>query len=202
MQMRQSAATIITVIATLSCAQTPAPQTSYFPPHTLSQNMPSDKFVTGWYSQQLAALKEPSLWRPIHETNDEEYRFLWLRTFHHPIAVRLAISPSGEGTLITKIADGAGGYKPGKLITDTTTHLDKVQLDRFREKIIHDNFWNLPAEGTQGGMDGSEWIIEGQRHGNYHVVSRWTPSSGEVFDLGNALAIEMAKIDIPKSEFY
>ena len=45
---------------------------------------------------------------------------MWLRSFHHPVAVRLDIMSDGTGKLTVKIANGAAGYKPGKLVENTS----------------------------------------------------------------------------------
>ena len=46
-----------------------------------------DSFVNSWYSKMLFALQEPVL--KNYNGDKEIYRFTWLRTFNHPISVRL-----------------------------------------------------------------------------------------------------------------
>ena len=46
-----------------------------------------DTFVNQWYSKMLFSLKEPVL--SNYQGQKEIYRFTWLRTFHHPISVKL-----------------------------------------------------------------------------------------------------------------
>jgi hypothetical protein len=77
---------------------------------------------------------EPSLLDVSRQDSTVEiYRFLWLRSFHHPIAVRLSVRKDGSALLISKETDGKGGYKPGKLIRKTTALLPTEQTERFRE---------------------------------------------------------------------
>ena len=45
----------------------------------------------------------------------ESYRFLWLRTFHKPIAVRVW-SADSRYYLVVKELSGQGGYEPGRII--------------------------------------------------------------------------------------
>ena len=52
------------------------------------------------------------------------------------------------------------------------------------------------------GTDGSQWIIEGVKKGQYHVVDRWMPKDGMVRELGLLLALDFAKLNIPKNEIY
>ncbi len=149
----------------------------------------------------LEALQEPSLWLSASSAN-EAYRFLWLRTDHHPISVRLEVLANGTGAVTTKISDGRGGYAPGNLTENKNTILTKDQVNSFLGRVNLDKFWSLPSEGKADGLDGSEWIVEAKRKGRYHIVSRWTPTKGPIHDLGVALVIELAKIDIPEQEFY
>lgn len=42
--------------------------------------------VATWYSSQLCALNEPLI---FDQKSGTIYRFTWLRTFHHPVAIRI-----------------------------------------------------------------------------------------------------------------
>ncbi len=178
---------------------TPAAFGQYFPMSSLGK--PVGQYE--WYSAQLSALGEPSLFSLAGDSTAEAYRFTWLRSFHHPIAVRLTPKPDGTGVLTVKIASGAGGFRPGLLSQNTSLPLTQEQTQRFRLRLQQLKFWSLPNPVNDGkGTDGSEWIIEGVRKGRYHVVDRWTPTSGPVRELGEMLAFEMAKLTIPKNELY
>ncbi len=137
------------------------------------QNSP-DSIVKSWFSQMLFALKEPNL--KNYNGNKEIYRFTWLRTFHHPISVR--IEKQGEIVKVfTKVCNGAGGYEPGKLIQNTTHSIKKDDYKKLLDKLSSFDFWNTQNEKSDViGTDGSEWIIEAVKDNKYHVVSRWTPT--------------------------
>ncbi|HEY6376983.1 MAG TPA: hypothetical protein VIX90_15800 [Edaphobacter sp.] len=156
-----------------------------------------------WYSSQLRALEEPSLYSLSKSTSVESYRFLWLRTFHHPIAIRLDPNPDGTSTLIVKVASGAAGFRPGVLGEQRSQLVSKEQTQAFLKRVSELRFWDAPNPvNDQRGTDGSQWIIEGVRAGRYHVVDRWTPSKGVVRELGMMLAFDLAKMDISKDEIY
>ena len=36
-------------------------------------------------------------------------------------------------------------------------------------------FWELPESGGHAGFDGADWLVEGNREGRYHRVTRWSP---------------------------
>jgi len=148
-------------------------------------NLKLDSFKSRWYSEQLTALKEPSLFESKQDGTVQSYRFLWLRTFHHPVAIRVLIHADGSGTLVMKMADGAGGYKPGSLIVDKTESLSADRVKKFSEEVQRLGYWTLPERDTNGeGVDGSQWVIEGVHHGTYHLVDRWSPENGPVRELG------------------
>jgi hypothetical protein len=90
----------------------------YFPKGAFAHGQGDGDFVVGWYSSQLRAMKEPSLSTASPSEQATTYRFTWLRTFHHPLVARFVLDGSGAGTLYVKMADGAGGYQPGKVIVD------------------------------------------------------------------------------------
>jgi hypothetical protein len=136
-------------------------------------------------------------------SSSESYRFLWLRTFHHPIAVRLETRPNGTSLLIIKIASGEGGYNPGVLSENNSRLLTKEETTAFLSKVNEVGFWNAPNPVSEDtGEDGSQWIIEGSKGGRYHVVDRWSPTNGVCRQLGILLAFDLAKIAVPKKEIY
>jgi hypothetical protein len=143
-----------------------------------------DSIRSQWYSEQLTALKEPSLFESKQDGTVQSYRFLWLRTFNHPVAVRVLIHSDGSGTLVTKMADGRGGYEPGNLIVAKIEPLPVDRVKRFSEEAQRLGYWTLPGREIKVGLDGSQWVIEGVRGGTYHLVDRWSPENGPVRKLG------------------
>jgi hypothetical protein len=175
----------------------------YFPVGALSSFEQSDKGRARWYSAQLKALDEPSLLETSKNSALQAYRFVWLRTFHHPVVVRLDVMSDGSGILTVKITNGAGGYEPGKLIENTSVPVTRKQTEEFLKRVNSLGFWELPSfDESHSGFDGSRWIIEGVKDGKYHVADRWTPGKGSVHDLGAMLAFTLARLKIPKDQLY
>lgn len=161
-----------------------------------------DDFKARWYSAQLRALKEPSLSVLAHQPNAESYRFLWLRTFRHPVAIRIRLRADGHWILVTKMASGAGGYGPGTLTTNTSRELTAQEVRDFLSRVEKVEFWSAPNPvNDQTGTDGSQWIIEGVKGGAYHVVDRWMPKSGPTRELGMYL-VNLAALHTPPKEVY
>jgi hypothetical protein len=167
-------------------------------------NVPIDDFKAKWYSTQLRALKEPSFFILAKNPASNSYRFLWLRTFHHPVAIRVDHQQSNDSWILTvKVASGAGGYSPGTITTNTSRKLTAQEAESLVSKVESGGFWNAPDPVDEPtGEDGSQWIIEGAKAGHYHVVDRWMPKNGPAHDLGLFFAFDLAKLSIPKSDIY
>lgn len=155
--------------------------------------------VNTWYSEMLFALKEPIL--KNYQGNKEIYRFTWLRSFNHPVSIRL----EKQGDLIklfTKVSNGAGGYVPGDLILDKVTDVTLQEYYILLEKIEETKFWTLPTDKVDASSDGSEWIIEVAKNNRYHLVARRSPFGeryGNFRIIGEYL-ISLAKLDKKETE--
>ena len=153
-----------------------------------------DTFLVNWYSEQLFALKEPLLFNK--KMNKEVYRFTWLRTFHHPIAIRIE-KENGVNKLYWKECDGAGGYEPGNLITDKSKVISKLDWDVFHNKLSRLDFWNCGIGTGLVGTDGSFWILEGATPDRYYVISEWEGKMDCCLYL-----LKLTDLKIPDKEIY
>jgi hypothetical protein len=151
----------------------------YFPKEVFgdSKKDPMKDFSALWYAAHLRAMHEPSLLQTPKDKSAVVYRFLWLRTFHHPIVIRLNIRPDGTGFLTGKATNRTGGYDPGKLTWNESREMSQKDVQKFLTLLNKAEFWKLPAEISEGGNDGAEWIMEGLEKGSYHVTDRWSPSN-------------------------
>ena len=161
-----------------------------------------DTFVNSWYSQMLFALEEPVL--KDYNGSKEIYRFTWLRSFNHPVVIR--VEKQGEIVLLfSKVSAGAGGYDPGKIIFDTTLRLTQKHIDTINLRLDNARFWTLQTETkNENGSDGSEWIIEAFKNNIYHMVVRWTPTNKMAFrSIGEYLiSISQIKDETGENDFY
>lgn len=151
-------------------------KSGYFPKNIFDKRDRLDDFVNDWYETHLKAMDEKPL-----ITNDnagsEIYRFLWLRSFHHPVSIRVEINVNGP-MLHFKELGGAGGYEPGKPIKNISKKITQTEWCGFINKLKIARYWTMfPMHKTQG-LDGAEWVLEGVKDGRYHLVSRWSPNNG------------------------
>lgn len=147
---------------------------SYFPSGAFSADKYFGERKAEEYPKFLAAMNEPSVLH-LPECAEEAYRFLWLRTFHAPVAVRVWRS-GNRSFLAAKQLSGKSGYGIGQLIVEKLSPLDESEWLVFTGLVNQTSFWTVPTEGEMlRGHDGAEWLLEGAKNGKYHVVDRWSP---------------------------
>lgn len=199
---RQAAIETIKSERVIDCSVVPKDSnTLYFPTTKLSSNTIAklSKLNNEWYSKMLFALHEPLIFQS--KDTAEVYRFLWLRSKHNPISIRIQeVYPKTMLTL--KILGGTGGFVTGKLVRDTSFYISKNEWNIFKSKVTQIDFWNLSQTEIVDGKDGSEWVLEALNEGIYHFVDRWSPSetrNKDFMDLCEYL-ISLSKIELEESE--
>jgi hypothetical protein len=172
------------VIATLAIFQPvgASAESAYFPGQAKTD---FDAAVERGNAHLLKQLREPSLC--CNKSMIHTYRFTWLRTFDHPVVIRLAERPNKSWQLTVKVADGQSGFVFDnlELIQNDSKTVTPAQVS---EILAHFNlsapFWRMPKKGKKLVSDGSTWIVEGRSGLDYHYVSRRSPKSGEVHKIG------------------
>ncbi len=156
-------------------------------------------FIDGgfdWYGTFLAAMQEPSLLDSV-ESDREIYRFLWLRTFDPPMAIRVEHTITETKLVFTEMS-GRGGYSPGAIVRHEERSLPDSQWCSFIMRMDQAGFWKLGEDKEGGAQDGAQWIVEGMKEGRYHLVDRQSPSNGYYRDACLYL-LEIARANPEKS---
>lgn len=183
----------------------------YFPPGTFRGIYEGrDRSIQRWYAQNLFALREESLFSEQLAPGSAVYRFLWLRSFHNPVSVRLRVFPDGRGVATLKVSDGAGGYNPGSLAEQKEVPVSAEDVAVFLAKLEQGaHFWDLPTEPPENcskdsctvGVDGARWIWEANSEGRYHIVDRWSPDKGE-YRAAAMFLLRKVGYSVPKDHTY
>jgi hypothetical protein len=152
-----------------------------------------------WYSAHLAAM---GMEFPL-SLQDEGYRLLWLRSFHHPIAISASCASQNCSIEMVEL-DGASGRQPGRVIRRNRTSLSETDWRHLIHELSQVGFWTRsPSQRT--GLDGSRWVLEGVRNGEYRLWSVWSPGFEGRFphylSLGSFL-IRASGVSVPDDEFY
>lgn len=137
---------------------------AYFPPKTFTGR--AADFVVQWYGSALYLLDEKPLWAASPDKT--VYRFTWLRSFHELVSITLTVLPDGSGQIQTQVLK-RGAWNP----QSRSTNVAAADVLRIEALIKTAEFWQMTTEGGSSGCDGAEWMLEGNRHGVYHIVSRW-----------------------------
>lgn len=174
---------------------------NYFPDKIFNERDDLNAFTDEWYSKQLSALEEPSIYEQRNDDSQQVFRFTWLRTFHHPVSIRLRIRKDGTGLLYVKMTDGAGGYEPGRIKKNLMKDIDEESVKSFQKLLNNEGFWKLPSIQEVIGCDGAQWIIEGLSNRRYHLVDRWSPEEGGVRKIGLHL-LDLSGLPIPVEDIY
>jgi len=158
----------------------PIHPSAYFAGVSLSDNEAGNKFKGDWYSKYLRAMNEIALPSLVDEW--ESYRFLWLRSFHQPIAIHVWRTGS-KYFIVAKGLNGTGGYEPGVLNFTIAHQLSAEEWTTFLIYLEDARYWQMPTYDPRVATDGAQWILEGYSDHYYHVVDRYSPDSGAYYDL-------------------
>ena len=160
-----------------------------------------------YYEKELQALSETSIGDLRGEGVTQSYRLLWLRTFHHPVVVRVDVLSNGTGLVRIKETSGQGGYEPGKLIKNEARKLTAQEAQWFADRMQESGFWESPSNDKQAEneivLDAATWIVEGKKGDQYHLVKRDAPKcSDNVRNIGLMMLLDMAKLKLLYDEVY
>jgi hypothetical protein len=156
---------------------------------TVTGAPPINDFKREWYSKHLIAMGESRL----PEGPGQTFRFLWLRSFDHPIAIRVACI---ERTckLTARRLGGRGGYEPGSLVERKARTLSERESARFRALLTEVQFWGQQPPDERIGLDGAQWVLEGRRGQDYHVWEVWSPETSGPFTGFRQLCLELLRL--------
>lgn len=148
----------------------------------MSDNATLDRSRNDRYSRNLGFMGELPL-KPSGDARD--YRFLLLRSFHRPIAVRVTRDNVGARVVAVEL-ERIGGYEFVKVLRRQETELTTKQVDEFESSLETDGLWSIPSHDDERGrhiLDGAEWVIEASTT-EYRVITRNSPRNDTVRVMG------------------
>ena len=136
---------------------------------------------------EIAATEGAQVYRVLVET----------RPYNIPVVVRFSILPDGTGEVASKIS-----HSPrfaDRLTTNKTVRASRVQVEQFLKLLARWDFWSLPVleqiDPSRVRMGGVGWMLEGERHGSYHVVCREARDLAS-FDEPLAFLVNLSQLDL------
>ena len=139
-----------------------------------------------WYGGVLAAAGERPLYPVVNFGPAVTVRFLWLRSFHAPIVVRVTPSGAGGALLVATELSGLGGLPPGRIRRQSRRVLSAAQAGIFQAMIRQTSIVTVPPKICIDALqlDGAEWVIETAGPAGYSYAARWSPDDGAVYQVG------------------
>lgn len=140
---------------------------------------------------------EPSL---ACATNTAVYRFLWMRTFDHPVAVRVE-RDDDDWRVIAVELNGAGGYAPGDVFRRVDRILTPYEAQQLEALLARVDVWGPTVAKKDIGLDGSTWIIEARDGARSRIHDAWAPAHGRERAIG-LLFLSFTGWSFPPDEIY
>jgi len=158
---------------------------SYFPVSKDGGKDSISSFENEWYLKHLQAMKEPSIYSKRGDKTLDIYRFTLLPTWGNPLCC--IVTKNGHQATIQFIRlDGQGGYEPGKVAEKQQRDLTEKEIKDFLTRFDSLDFSEQPTKDPFIGLDGSEWILERLKDGEYHIMVRWTADAYDPKNRGTA----------------
>jgi hypothetical protein len=177
-------------------------QEGYFPENILDSDPNSSKFLDSSYSKRLRAMNESSLLQ-LGNSSNFNLRFLWLRSFHPPVAI--SVQQTGDKySLTVKQLSKSNGKELDTLVVSRTRILTNDEWSTFRNLFEDICFWNIPSYSPEPlSEDGAWWVLEVVWEGRYHVVNRQSPENGPYREAClYLLKLSGLEIDLSNGEVY
>lgn len=152
-----------------------------------------------WLTKQLKSLNEPNLYKMNSKPNSIIYRFTWLRSFHHPISVRIE-KIDEKYNLHWAIGKGAGGYEPKGLKERGQRKISAKEWQDFESLLSNANYENLPNKVYVLMSDGATWTLEHKESDIFEVNNTNDPSKD--FKSVCLYLLKLTNIKIKEDEIY
>jgi hypothetical protein len=172
-----------------------------------------DQHKAFMYSSPLFYMKEPKIYQD--KSNNEVYRFLWIRSFDDPIAIRL--EKNNDQIILfwrsCKLTDHQDQASP--IVVSRHRKIDNQTWLKFLSLLNDIDFFtmsSMPVENkvtddeypevTVDYLDGADWILEGKKGENYHVVTRNSPDKESKYFKCCDFLINMTDLKIEPRDKY
>ena len=105
-----------------------------------------------------------------------------------------------------RMTSGKGGNNPGRMVRYGVSWLTKTKTQSFLAALENMNFWELRtlpvANDDIVGLDGAQWIVEGVKNGQYHVIDRFSPDTKDPVRAIGLLALKLGRLRIRSGDVY
>lgn len=160
----------------------------------------TDLELNTYYSDILTKFQEPVLCDLKEGT--EIYRLTWLRTFHHPIVIRLKKKGS-EFRIYWKVGNGLAGFDEVKrVIKKGSRNINQSDFTELITKFDQIDFWNRINYRDIPQNDGSTFLLEASNTSNYNALIYSGDLRHTEYMNVCKMLIDFTRLRIKKNEFY
>lgn len=152
-----------------------------------------------WHEIQLKSLEEDCLPDRKAEVGTVIYRFTWLRSFHHPIVIRIEKSDN-KVNLYWKIGKGLSGYHPQGIEKSGKKRLNMESWKNFEQLLQKADFENLPNVKKIMMTDGAQWTLEMKDSKEYKIHNTNWPKKD--FKDACLYLLELTNIKVKEKDAY
>ena len=159
--------------------------TPYFPKTEFTDLKRYESDIPTQFANLLTVANEPVIF------NDPSLKFAMRLTIHaaYTGTAVIRMEEKGDGTIVAEFKKfgprSVNGTLP--LMTRGPITLTAKDVSLLRQSVEQQDFWAVDNRQDVVGSDGSDWLLEVKDGVRYHVVYRWWPSSGPVFEIGTEL---------------
>lgn len=133
------------------------------------------------YASYLSGFGEPSL---SCATRAPVYRFLWVRSFHGPLSVRVDRRGNAWYLVAAERVSLDGKHFEVRREARMLTRDESRRLD---DALARADLFEAPSRARVDGLDGAEWVVEARDAGRYRLHDEWSPPEGPVREIGETL---------------
>ena len=174
---------------------------AYFPQGAFFQDTLLDQSFANAYTRRFKQMNESSLWFLPDEVPYGVYRFVWLRSFHSPVVVRIWIDAGKRMTTVKELSRVIeSGSSP--LQVERTRSLTPDEWQTFSRLVDTSCFWDMKSTFDDPiAEDGAWWVLEGAWDGHYHITHRQSPSDQSYRELCLYM-LKLSGLPLNDSEIY
>ncbi len=143
---------------------------SYWPAGTFASH--PDDIIRRWYSAELCAMGEAPL-VPPRGRDDVRLRFLWLRSFHPSISIRIEYDGWRARLVAVELAKPDERESPGVIARRESRDLEDDEWAAIERAIEGSGLWEVGSEPHEC-CDGARWVFEIVEEDRRHLADRWS----------------------------
>ncbi|MDF1660195.1 MAG: hypothetical protein P1V97_00385 [Planctomycetota bacterium] len=144
----------------------------------------------------LDRVQEPMFDKKI-SFNCEAYRFIWTRTFHNLIILRVV----NEAGMVRFSAKELKRDEQLSLARHEVFEVSAEQWQSLIDEVEKHGLWSYEPT-RKGGIDGAHWQLECLRYGQFQELQEWCPDQKNPLRQFCMSLLTLSRFELEESEIY